>query len=99
MISNRPPSTTQCHLSTREDIEILPGRQARLNAIPLQNSCEVSQPIDGSTVFRSCSLKLVCYRLQLKCVPLDDLSRTIPGVKSTQVRSVRLRKESDNTDL
>ena len=36
------------------------------------------------------------YRLQLKRVPLEDLFRTKPGVKSTQVRSV---KEPDITDL
>ena len=35
-------------------------------------------------------------RLELKCVPLEDLFRTKPGVKSTQVRSV---KEPDITDL
>ena len=32
----------------------------------------------------------------IKCVPLEDLFRTKPGVKSTKVRSV---KESDNTNL
>ena len=36
------------------------------------------------------------YRLELKCVPLEDLFRTNTGVKSTQVRSV---KEPDITDL
>ena len=36
------------------------------------------------------------YKLQLKCVPLEDLFITKPGVKSTQVRSV---KEPDITDL
>ena len=37
------------------------------------------------------------YILQLKCVSLEDLLfRTRPGVKSTQVRSV---KEPDITDL
>ena len=51
----------------------------------------LSQTIDRSTVFMSCS-----YRLELKCVPLEDLFRTNPGVKSTQVRSV---KEPDITDL
>ena len=35
-------------------------------------------------------------RLELKCVPLEDLFRTKPGVKSTQVRSV---KEPDITGL
>ena len=30
------------------------------------------------------------YRLQLKCVPLEGLFRTKPGVKSTQVRSVKV---------
>ena len=44
----------------------------------------------------SCSLS---YRLDLKCVPREDLFRTKPGVKSTQVRSVRLRIEPDNTRL
>ena len=34
--------------------------------------------------------------LELKCDPLEDLFRTNPGVKSTQVRSV---KEQDITDL
>ena len=38
----------------------------------------------------------VGYSLQLKCVPLEDLFRTKPGVKSIQVRSV---KEPDITDL
>ena len=36
------------------------------------------------------------YRLELKCVPLEDLFRTNTGVKSIQVRSV---KEPDITDL
>ena len=42
------------------------------------------------------SLSEIRYRLELKCVPLEDLFRTKPGVKSTQVRSV---KEPDITDL
>ena len=41
----------------------------------------------------------VSNSLQLKCVPLEDVFRTKPGVKSTQVRSVRLWKEPDTTDL
>ena len=36
------------------------------------------------------------YRLELKCVPLEDFFRTKPGVKSTQARSV---KEPDITGL
>ena len=44
-------------------------------------------------------LQFEIYRLQLKCVPLEDSFRTKPGVKSIQVRSVRLRKEPDDTDL
>ena len=36
------------------------------------------------------------YRLELKCVPLEVFFRINPGVKSTQVRSV---KEPDITDL
>ena len=31
--------------------------------------------------------------------PLEDLFRTKPGLKSTRVRSVRPRKEPENTDL
>ena len=40
----------------------------------------------------SFGLKL-CYLLQLKCAPLEDLFRTEPRVKSIHVRSV---KEPDN---
>ena len=36
------------------------------------------------------------FRLELKCVPLEDLFRTNTGVNSTQVRSV---KETEITDL
>ena len=46
--------------------------------------------------FSGCVRYNAQYRLQLKCVPLEDLFRTKPGVKSTQVRPV---KEPNITDL
>ena len=33
----------------------------------------------------------MCYRHQLKCVPLEDLFRTKPGVKSTKVSETKER--------
>ena len=33
------------------------------------------------------------------CVPLEDLFRTKPGVKSTQVGEINKRKDTDHTDL
>ena len=44
----------------------------------------------------SCVAVYNTYRPQLKCVPLEDVFRTKPGLKSTQVRSV---KEPDITVL
>ena len=58
------------------------------------SSFDVSQTIDGSTVCFH-ELRLI-YKLEIKCVPLEDLFRNNPGAKSTEVRSV---KEPDITDL
>ena len=69
---------------------LLKMRKGAFSTSGLHNHQEVLMSVSNYRwQHRFHDLQLITHRLQLNCVPLEDLFRTIPGVKSTQVGLVK----------